>query len=419
MMMIFTGILLVIITFIAIIKGHETRLVLFVSGISMGFIGGDVGAGVTSFINEFTNEGLVPTICTVLGFSYVMEYTGCSKHMVYCITQILKKFKIVLIPATVLVTFFVNIALPSAAGCAAAVGALLIPALIHNGVHPKMAASAIFLGTWGSVMSPGLMFNPQVAQLAGTDVMTVIGSFSVQVLSGVVLAAFLLLAIAIIKKEHVGYLSSNSEKMKEVIFKPNYLYALIPVLPLVMLISGSKQIDLTPYVSVPTAMLIGTAIGCLIVRPDLKEATKKFFRGTGDGMCDVVGIIAAAACFTAGMKTIGLTDSLITIMKESQQIAQVASAFGPFIIGVISGTGNAAALAFNGAITPYATDFGYSIMELGSMAQIGAGLGRTMSPVAGSAILIAKMADVDPFELTKRNAIPTIITTIFIMLTLL
>lgn len=419
MMMIFTGILLVIITFIAIIKGYETRLVLFISGIAMCFIGDDVGSGVTAFINEFTNAGLVPTICTVLGFSYVMEYTGCSKHMVYCITQILKNFKIVLIPATVLVTFFVNIALPSAAGCAAAVGALLIPALIHTGVHPKMAASAIFLGTWGSVMSPGLMFNPQVAQLAGTDVMTVIGSFSVQVLSGAVLASFLLLAIAIIKKEHTGYVSSDSEKTEEATFKPNYLYALIPVLPLIMLITGSKQVEWTPYVSVPTAMLIGTAIGFLIVRPNVKEATKKFFRGTGDGMCDVVGIIAAAACFTAGMKTIGLTDSLISIMKESQQIAQVASAFGPFIIGVISGTGNAAALAFNGAITPHAADFGYSIMELGSMAQIGAGLGRTMSPVAGSAILIAKMANINPFELSKRNAIPTIVATIFIMLTLL
>ncbi|WP_196590732.1 hypothetical protein [Pectinatus frisingensis] len=68
-----------------------------------------------------------------------------------------------------MVTFFVNIALPSAAGCAAAVGTLLIPALINTGIHPKMAVSAIFMGTWGSVvMSPGLMFNPQIAQMAGT-----------------------------------------------------------------------------------------------------------------------------------------------------------------------------------------------------------------------------------------------------------
>lgn len=136
-------------------------------------------------------------------------------------------------------------------------------------------------------------------------------------------------------------------------------------------------------------------------------------------MCDIVGIIAAAACFTAGMNTIGLTDSLIDIMKSSQHIAQIGAAFGPFVLGAISGTGNAAALAFNGAVTPHDVDFGYNIIDLGSMAQIGGGLGRTMSPVAGGGIIIAKIAGINPFELSKRNAIPTIIATIIVMVTLL
>ena len=49
----------------------------------------------------------------------------------------------IIIPGAVIITFLVNIALPTAAGCAAAVGALLIPALIRSGVHPAMAGSAI------------------------------------------------------------------------------------------------------------------------------------------------------------------------------------------------------------------------------------------------------------------------------------
>ena len=57
----------------------------------------------------------------------------------------------------------------------------------------------------------------------------------------------------------------------------------------------------------------------LAVRPNVTEAVKKFFRGTGDGMCDVVGLMAAAACFTAGMQLIGLTNALIDGMKNSQQ----------------------------------------------------------------------------------------------------
>ena len=417
--MVIAGLIIVVATFAAIIKKFETRLVLFLSGILMCVIGGDISAGTAAFVKEFTNAGLVPTICTVLGFSYVMEYTGCSNHMVYCISSLLKKFTFIIIPGAVLVTFFINIALPSAAGCAAAVGALLIPALIRSGVHPAMAGSAVFLGTWGSVMSPGLMFNPQVAELAGVDIMTVIGTFSLQTIIAAVVAALILTGISIIRKENKGYVADNAIEETSDDFKVNYLYAIVPVIPLVLLVTGSKQVALTPEITVPVAMLIGTAIGCVVVRPNVKEATKKFFRGTGDGMCDVVGLIAAAACFTAGMKAIGLTDALIDAMKSSQQIAQIAAAYGPFVIGVLSGSGNAAALAFNGAVTPHAADFGYGIVELGSMAQIGAGLGRCMSPVAGAGIIIAKMAGVAPMELTKRNALPTIVAALVVMLTLL
>ena len=416
--MVIAGMVIVIATFVAIIKKFETRLVLFLSGILMCLIGGNIPAGTTAFVKELTNAGLVPTICTVLGFSYVMEYTGCSSNMVYCISSLLKKFTFIIIPGTVLVTFFINIALPSAAGCAAAVGALLIPALIRSGVHPAMAGSAVFLGTWGSVMSPGLMFNPQVAEIAGVDIMTVIGTFSLQVVIAAVIAACILTGIAVFRKENKGYEAQEIGEEKDE-FKVNYLYAIIPVIPLVLLVIGSKQVQLISEISVPVAMLVGTAIGCIVVRPNVKEATKKFFRGTGDGMCDVVGLIAAAACFTAGMKTIGLTGALIEAMKSSQQIAQIAAAYGPFLIGAVSGSGNAAALAFNGAVTPHAADFGYGIVELGSMAQIGAGLGRCMSPVAGAGIILAKMAGVAPMELAKRNALPTIVAALVVMVTLL
>nr|WP_252894205.1 C4-dicarboxylate transporter DcuC [Veillonella denticariosi] len=296
----------------------------------------------------------------------------------------------------------------------------MIPALIRSGVHPAMAGSAVFLGTWGSSLSPGLMFNPQVAQLAGTDVMTVIASFTMQAVVGLVVAAILLNIVAIVKKEHTGYvLESHSEDSKE--FKVNYLYAIIPIIPLVLLVLGSKQVAVIPEISVPVSMLIGTAIGIVAVRPNVTDAVKKFFRGTGDGMCDVVGLMAAAACFTAGMQHIGLTSALIDGMKNSQQIAQIGgAAFGPFLLAVISGSGNAAALAFNGAVTPHAADFGYGIMELGSMAQLGgAGIGRSMSPVAGAGIIIAGLAGINPMELAKRNAVPCVAATVVIMLLLL
>ena len=98
----------------------------------------------------------------------------------------------IIIPGAVIITFLINIALPTAAGCAAGRRCIIDSCSYSLGVHPAMAGSAIFLGTWGGSLSPGLMFNPQVAQLAGVDVMTVIASFSMQAIIGIVVAAILL-----------------------------------------------------------------------------------------------------------------------------------------------------------------------------------------------------------------------------------
>lgn len=419
MVWVVVGLLIVVATFWLIIKNYETRLVLSLSGALMAILGGDLVGAVDAFVNQFVNGSLVTTICTVLGFSYVMAYTKCSDHLVAMMTSILKRVPIIILPGTVVVTFFLNIALPSAAGVAAAVGALLIPMLLALKVKPGMAASAVYLGTWGSVISPGLMFNPQIAEMAKVDVMTVIATTTPSVLIGLAVAAVSLTLLAVFMKEGVGSVKDSAASEASLNVKVNYLYALIPVLPLALLVFSSKQIGLIPYMTVPQSMLLGTVVGVVVTRCNPGEGSKKFFRGAGDGFCDVVGLMAAAALFCAGMASIGLTGALVNLMKESQAAAQVAAAAGPFAMAAVSGSGNAAALAFNGAVVPHAADFGYGIVELGSVAQIAAGLGRTMSPVAAAAIICANLAGVNPMEIAKRNAIPTILGTIVITLLLL
>ena len=50
--MVIAGIVIVVATFIAIIKQFETRLVLLLSGLLMCFIGGQLSAGTTAFVKE-------------------------------------------------------------------------------------------------------------------------------------------------------------------------------------------------------------------------------------------------------------------------------------------------------------------------------------------------------------------------------
>ena len=63
--------------------------------------------------------------------------------------------------------------------------------------------------------------------------------------------------------------------------------------------------------------------------------------------CDVALLIGAAAVFASGMKSIGLTGALVDAMKGSQSIAMVSAAIGPWLMAIVCGSGNAAALAFN------------------------------------------------------------------------
>lgn len=412
------GALIVVLTFVAIIRRYETRLVLFLSGVIMAAVSGKAGIAIEAFSTAMVNSGLVPVICTVMGFAYVMKLTECDSHLVHSLAGALTRFRLILIPGTVLVTFAINIALPSAAGCSAAVGAILIPTLIGAGVHPAMAASAVLAGTWGSVLSPGLSHNPFVAKLANVDVMTVIATHSkASIISALVVAA-IVTAVAYMRKEINGYETANNLGGTSA-FKINYIKALVPVIPLVLLVLGSKQLHVIPPVSVPLAMIVGTGVAVIVTFTDPQKVTGRFFAGMGDGFGNVMGIIIAAAVFTKGMELIGLTGALIEVMKHSEQIAKLAATFGPFIIAVLSGSGDAAALAFNGAITPHAGQFGMGMIELGSQAQIVGGLGRCMSPVAGSTIVCAQLAGVNTVELTKRNAPAMIVAAIVMMFILL
>lgn len=437
--MIWIGLAIVVVTFYLIYKNYEARLILALSGLVMAFIGqvvvgtnGGVSAAVDAFVKQLVNGGLVPTIVTVMGFGYVMTFTKCSDHLVNLLVKPLARVPVIVIPGAVIITWLLNIVLPSAAGIAAAVGVLLIPALIALKVRPVMAAAAVFIGTWGSVVSPGLMFNPQIADIAfkakeipAPDAMIVIMQEALPCAIGALVAAICLTIICIVLKEGVGStkivkeLPDGEEIQKN--FKVNPIKAIIPIIPLALLVLASKQVGVLPTkaFSVPVCMLIGTAIGLIVAlfnKQKIGEASKKFCRGAGDGFCDVVILIAAAAMFASGMKAIGLTGALVDAMKGSQSVAMFAAAAGPFVMAAISGSGNAAALAFNQAITPNAADFGLTIVQLGAVAQIAAGLGRSMSPVAGGVIILAGIAGVNPMEVVKRTAIPAIVALIVVTL---
>ncbi|MDF2500545.1 MAG: C4-dicarboxylate anaerobic carrier-like protein [Anaerosporomusa subterranea] len=423
-MMIVIGGLIVIATIYFLLKRYDSRLVLLVSGVLMAVLAGKPMEAFNAFAKSMTEGSLIQAICSVMGFALVMKVTGCDKHLINFFAKWLTKVRPLLIPGATLATFAINIALPSAAGAAAAVGAIFIPLLMSAGIHPATAAAAVKSGTYGSMLSPGLAHNGVVAKLAQVDVMTVIGVHYLADIASVVIAALGVTAVAVFLKEHKGYelAATNADGTPASgtqAMKTNILYAFVPLIPIVILLLGSSGKVPVFKMGVPQAMLIGSIIALVVTRKNPVEVTKSFFDGMGNAYAQIMGIVIAAGVFVSGMNALGLVNAFIAFMLNSTGIVKLAAAFGPFALGIISGSGDAAAFAFNEAVTPHAQKFGLDVISMGSMASLGGALGRTMSPITGATIILAGIAGVNPMEIAKRNTPGMIIAIIVAMFILL
>lgn len=417
--MLWIGLIIILITVYCLMKQYETRLVLFISGVVMAIISGNIMVAFDAFSKSMKNANLIEPIIAAMGFAMVLQITKCDQHLIYLLAKSLKNLGPLLVPGAVLATALVNTSITSAGGCSAAVGAILIPVLIGAGVHPAMAAAAVFAGTYGSPMlNPGFGQIAIVADVAHSTPIDVISNHYHVVLILGLITAISLTIVAFVKGEHKGYHSDTLDHLKD--FKTNYIMAIVPMLPLIILILGSTgTVPLFKKFAISHAMLIGCAAAFLATRKSPAEISKAFFKGAGDGFATVFGIITMALVFVSGVQSLGIINWMIQEMINTPSIAKISATVGPFLLGVISGSGEAASIAFNQSVTIHADTLGLNALNLGSLAAISGALGRTMSPIAGCAIICAGFAKVNPLELVKRTALGAIICVIITMLLLM
>jgi C4-dicarboxylate transporter, DcuC family len=372
-----------------------------------------------AFARAMTQAGLITVILPAIGFTAIIKLAGCDQELVRLVVRPLLRLRGLIIPVSMLATVVLSTAITSAAGVTAAVGVVLIPAMIALGVHPAMAAAAVFAGTWGGSFSPGSPHGALISKISGVPVIEVIVGHLPGSVPAALTVATVLYLLAKLRREDAGWTPERAGAKPEIAptlavgdDQPvNLAKAAMPILPLALLLLTVPQFGITTAwlpkgLSVLQAMVIGTVLTALVGRLKPSEVSKKFFEGMGESYGSVMGIIIAAGVFVGGLSAIGAIDSLIKLLSEVQGAAPVAAMFGTFGIAVLSGSGDAAALAFNEAVLPHATDLGMSQTDLGSIAWIGGGLGRSMSPVAAACAIAAGYAGVSVFDVAKRNALP-------------
>jgi len=391
--------------------------------------------GLGAFTSYMTKAGLIKAICASMGFAFVMKFTGCDRALVNLLTRPLGNIGFLLIPIVVALTYFINIAIPSAAGCSAAVGATLIPVMMAAGVKPEMAGAAVFAGTFGGVLSPGSAHNVFVADMVKAHnpsytVQDVIGVQFSSAITALIVVLIVISITAIVCKDYtrgVNYLvqreggasstasssaaSADGSNLDAQPQKLNVLHALMPLVPLVILvIGGTSKLNTISFLKwtkmgVAEAMLLGAIVTIVITMTNPQKITKEFFKGMGSAYADIMGIIIAAGVFVAGLSACGAIDFVIEWLKGEQGYVKFGGTFVPFFMGVVTGSGDAAAMAFNTAVTVHADALGFEQDKLGMAVAISGALGRSASPIAGACIVCAGLAMVSPIQIAKRTAL--------------
>lgn len=414
------GALIVVIgTVWALIKRYETRLVLLTSGLLMTLLSLDPYAAFQQFDKSMTNGSLIIVICSSMGFAAVMTLTKCDLHLVSLLTKPLNKLGILLLPCTMVVTGVCSIAISSLAGLCAAIGPTMVALMIRAGFRPAVAAATVVASTLPSFISPGSSHNGFVAKLADVPVMDFITYTAPRTAIISIVCIVLMVLVCFLygdfKKEgfhenNEGALVKQAEA-SELPENPKVLWAFAPLLPVVILFVVSLTWP-ELKMSVATAMLIGMLYTLVVTRSDPADVMKKFFDGMGRGYGNILGLIIAAGVFAAGLRTCGVIDLFVEYLKGSSEIAKIGAAVGPLVLGIMTGSGDAAAFAFNEAVTVHAPEFGLTIPDLGYLAIVSATLGRVTSPIAAGMIVIAGIANVSPLDVVKRTAIANIGTLI-------
>ncbi len=416
----YVAIATIAVTIYALAKRIETRLVLFTAGFFLCALSFDPMKALNAFASNMTKGSLILAICSCMGFAFVSTMTKADRSLVHYLASPIRGLGIFLIPVCTAVTFVLNIAIPSAAGCSAAVGSTLIPVMLRAGIKPAAAAAAVFGGTMGSLLSPGSAHNPFIANMAGMDMMDFIAYHTPWSISVGVISAVGLLVWCFILGDHKGDKNAKAEvKVVDDGFKANPLMAFLTLVPILILVIGNVWVP-AMKMGVAQAMVLGAVImlvaAMIIQRTNPQEFTKQFFNGLGKAYGDVMGIIIAAGVFAAGLQASGLISTFIAMLKESNDIARWGGSIGPWLLATISGSGDAATFAFNEAVTPHAKEFGMEIHSLGGLAYLCGAIGRTMSPIAGGMIVVCGIAQANPIEVAKRTAVPMTIATFVLAL---
>lgn len=443
--MVYLGVIIaiqfIVLTAYWLLKKYNPQVVLMVTGICMLAIAALLGNTVEpvkstggaffdlfkivveTFSTNMLRVGLM--IMSIGGYVAYMKQIKASDALVYVSMQplsLFRKYPYIAAISIIPIGQMLFVCTPSAAGLGLLLVASILPVLVNLGVSRLTAVSVISACTVFD-MGPGSANTAKASELLE---MNNVMYFIEHQLPMAIPLTILLMILYYFSNRYFD--KKDLEKGKVVAEKPldisdmkvdvPMIFAILPVLPLVMLIVFSKYLQLfQPAIELDTttAMVVSLFIAMLFELARTRNfksafnSVKAFWGGMGKVFTDVVTLIVCAEVFSQGLIRLGLIDALVdgaTHIGLSGIAIGICITILIFLAAMLMGSGNASFFSFGPLIPSIAQKLGIPPVDMVLPMQLSASMGRATSPIAGVIIAVAEIAGVSPFELAKRNMIP-------------
>ncbi|MEC6796356.1 C4-dicarboxylate transporter DcuC [Photobacterium sp. S4TG1] len=387
---------------------------------------------------EITNTRLGSvglTLVSIAGVSTYLNHIGASQALVKATSRPVMAVKNPYI-LLILVLIFVSLMyvfITGATSLSLLLMGTLYPVLRNAGISAKTAVATIVIPTaWE--YGPG-----QINAVIGANTINVeIMDFVVN--HQTIFQAMLLILIPLVNivwQRHCdrtdGYNPSDDRgKYLETLEKQHddndtvpKFYALLPVLPFIFLFGFSSMVMKSITMTIPIAMMSTISI-CIVIEAIRFRSIQRAFdnfeawlKGTGMIFASVLTLMIAAEYFSAGLTNIGAINTLIDTAKSFDLgPSGIVIVFSGFILltAFITGSGNAPVMAFIPIVPQIATNFGVNPLLPLLPILFAAGIGRTMSPVAGVIITVSGMAGLTPIDVIKRTSVPMLSSMVVVLI---
>ncbi len=363
--------------------------------------------------------GLGLLIMTVAGFARYMDHIGASRALVFIAVKPLMRLRApyVVLSAGYVLGQILALFIPSAAGLGVLLMVTMYPILVSLGVS-RLSAAAMIGTTQSLDIGPASGNSILSASNAG---MTIANYFvHCQIPVGLcIVGTVAVLHFVVQRWRDKNYQdpapAEGASAKPEAQDRPPVIYALLPVIPLLLILGFSDLGIKTIKMDVVTAMFISTTIAMLfeyIRRRDAKVvfgSLQSFFDGMGYQFANVITLIVAGEVFGQGLKSIGAVDGII---RSAQALGLGSAAMILVMTGIIAvsavvmGSGNAPFFAFAALAPTVARKLTIPPVLMLLPMQFGSSIARSVSPITAVIVAVSGIAELPPVEVVKRTAIP-------------